>query len=155
MDDPVEEAELGAAAEVGHQHLDAVELPDGPTIWGATFPAEDYRRERLPDFGLYMDPRWKPPWPHAHLDWPDLGLPVDGDAFAGALNNLLRRVRSGAMVEIGCLGGHGRTGTALACIAIEAGLTQDPVEWVRSVYCPRAVETEEQESYVRRFSTAH
>ncbi len=154
MNDPQEESEQGATGAAHHRHLDAVELPDGSTIWGATFPAEDYRREWLPDFGLYLDPKWKPPWPHAHLDWPDFGLPSDNDAFNGALNNLLRRARSGATVEVGCLGGHGRTGTALACLGALAGLQEDPVDWVRSVYCPGAIETDVQEAYVRNFGNA-
>jgi hypothetical protein len=35
-----------------------------------------------------------------------------------ALELLLDRARAGQRVEIGCYGGHGRTGTALACLAI-------------------------------------
>jgi protein-tyrosine phosphatase len=50
---------------------------------------------------------------------------------------------------VGCLGGHERTGTALACLAV---LTGHPalhaVAWVRSSYCTRAVETPEQEAFI-------
>lgn len=105
----------------------------------------------MPDFGLYLDHQWLPAWPHAHVDWPDFGLPVDEPAMIEALDDLLRRARSGAIVETGCLGGHGRTGTAVACLAVLAGLREDPVEWVRSTYCRLAVETDEQAEMVRQY----
>ena len=53
-------------------------------------------------------------------------------------------------VELGCLGGHGRTGTALACLAVLSGVpAPDATAWVRSAYCNEAVETPEQEAFVR------
>ncbi|MVA77072.1 protein phosphatase [Auraticoccus sp. F435] len=96
-----------------------------------------------------MDPRWRPGWPHDHHAWPDLGVPDDASAALAALAALLARARDGEQVEIGCLGGHGRTGTALAALAVLTG--EDPrsaVAWVRARYCPMAVETAEQEEWV-------
>lgn len=119
-------------------------------IWATSFPLSGYQRERPPDFGLYLDPRWQPPWPHQHVDWPDFGLPADHQALVGLLDDLMARARAGDMVEVGCLGGHGRTGTALACLAVLAGLTEDPVDWVRANYCGHAVETDEQVEFARR-----
>jgi hypothetical protein len=59
---------------------------------------------------------------------------------------LLERARLGERVEVGCLGGHGRTGTALACLAILTGHPPgEAVAWVRANYCADAVETAEQE----------
>ena len=56
------------------------------------------------------------------------------------------------MVEIGCLGGHGRTGTALACLAVLAGTpAAEAVAWVRGAYCPKAVETDAQRAFVESF----
>ncbi len=136
----------------GHRHHDKVALPDGPTIWAASFPTDGYERERPPDFGLYLDARWQPPWPHAHLDWPDFGLPTDTEELVVALRELLSRARGGLMVEVGCLGGHGRTGTALACLAVLCGLSGDPVDWIRTTYCQHAVETDEQAEFVRQFN---
>jgi hypothetical protein len=47
------------------------------------------------------------------------------------------------------LGGHGRTGTALACLAALSGEpSQEAVVWVRTNYCPKAVETPEQAVFV-------
>ena len=66
-----------------------------------------------------------------------------------ALRSLLDRARRGERVEVGCLGGHGRTGTALACLAVLAGHpAADAVAWTRTHYCPKAVETPDQEAFV-------
>ncbi|MDQ3763961.1 MAG: hypothetical protein M3460_20855 [Actinomycetota bacterium] len=133
-----------------HRHLDTVELPDGNRVAAASFHALDpYTRDRQPDYGLYLDRRWQPPWPHDHLDWPDFGVPDDRTAILKALRSLLARAQAGEQVELGCLGGHGRTGTALAFLAILAGYRQgNAVGWVRTHYCPQAVETSAQEEFI-------
>jgi protein-tyrosine phosphatase len=130
-----------------------VSFEDGTTITGVSFLGDDpYSRNAPPSFGLYLDEQWSPPWAHAHIDWPDFGVPVDGDALRGALTDLVARARQGDPVEVGCLGGHGRTGTALACIAVLTGTpATEAVAWVRVNYCENAVETDEQEAFVRRY----
>ncbi|MCU1690599.1 MAG: uncharacterized protein JWN20_2527, partial [Jatrophihabitantaceae bacterium] len=56
-------------------------------------------------------------------------------------------------VEIACTGGFGRTGTALACVAILDGVPpSEAVSYVRAHYRPRAVETPGQRRFVRRFA---
>jgi protein-tyrosine phosphatase len=55
-------------------------------------------------------------------------------------------------VEVACGGGFGRTGTALACLAVLDGV--DPahaVDFVRAGYLRHAVETPWQRRFVRRF----
>jgi hypothetical protein len=133
-----------------HIHRSAVRLPDGTEVIAVSYDQNDpYRRDRAPDFGLYLDRRWVPPWPHAHLEWPDLGLPAEPETIVPGLHDLLHRARNGQCVEIGCLGGHGRTGTALAWLAILTGEpSESAVSWVRANYCPLAVETQEQEVFV-------
>ena len=55
-------------------------------------------------------------------------------------------------VEVACHGGHGRTGTALACLAILDGVRPaEAVRYVRQHYHPRAIETPWQRRYVRQF----
>jgi hypothetical protein len=137
-----------------HRHLSDVELPDGARVTAVSFhePAP-YERGAAPDFGLYLDHRWDPPWAHQHVDWPDFGVPTDEEALRTALEDLLGRARAGQQVEVGCLGAHGRTGTALACAAVLAGIAPDEaVGWVRSAYCERAVETSEQAEFVSTFA---
>lgn len=136
-----------------HLHRSAVTLPDGTQLTPMSFDAADpYSREQFPNFGLYVDRRWQPPWPHEYLDWPDLDVPRDPSEVAAALGLLLDRARAGERVELGCLGGHGRTGTALACIVVLSGYpAAEAVAWVRSNYCDRAVETAPQEAFVLAF----
>lgn len=133
-----------------HRHRDTVVLPDGARIAAASFHAPDpYARDREPDYGLYLDRRWQPPWPHDHLDWPDFGVPDDPTPVLAALRSVLERARAGEQVEIGCVGGHGRTGTALACLAALGGQrSAEAIAWVRDNYCPEAVETTAQERFI-------
>ena len=50
------------------------------------------------------------------------------------------------------MGGRGRTGTALACLAVLDGApSADAVAYVRQHYSPDAVETLEQASFVADF----
>jgi hypothetical protein len=138
-----------------HRHRDEVTMRDGTRLVAASFDASDpYGRDEPPDYGLYFDERWQPPWPHDQVDWPDFGVPNDAAALARALRVLRDRARTGDRIEIGCLGGHGRTGTALACLAVLDGDTaQDAIAWVRSAYCTEAVETSEQEAFVSEIAT--
>lgn len=133
-----------------HRHLDTVVFPDGVTITAASFDtAEPYRRERPPDYGLYLDQQWQPPWDHDHLDWPDFGVPDDVGCVLVALKAVQAHARAGQHVELGCVGGHGRTGTALACLAVLGGQSpQEAVPWVRANYCSQAIETPEQADFV-------
>ncbi|GES28196.1 hypothetical protein San01_06830 [Streptomyces angustmyceticus] len=60
---------------------------------------------------------------------------------------------AGERVEVACEGGRGRTGTALACMAVLDGVPADrAVAFVRRHYHPRAVETPWQRRYVRNFA---
>ncbi len=115
-----------------------------------SFDAVDpYARDRQPDYGLYLDRRRQPPWVHDHLDWPDFGVPGDPALVLTVLRSVLDRARTGEQVEVGCLGGHGRTGTALACLAVLTGHpATDAVARVRASYCPKAVETANQEAFI-------
>lgn len=135
-----------------HRHRCDVVLP-GVSIMAASFDADDpYTRDHVPDYGLYLDRLWQPPWRHGHLDWPDFGVPENAAPVIGALRSARERARAGQRVEIGCLGGHGRTGTALACLAILSGHpSHDAVNWVRTTYCASAIETPEQEAFVAQF----
>jgi protein-tyrosine phosphatase len=106
-----------------------------------------------PEFGLYLLGRRPPPvgWEHGWVRWPDFWLPADRDAFARQLRELLER-SGGERVEVACDGGLGRTGTALACIAVLDGVPADrAVDYTREHYSARAVETPWQKRFVRRF----
>lgn len=135
-----------------HVHRDAVTFADGTTVVGVRFLVDDpYARDEPPTFGVYFDEHWAPPWDHAQLRWADFGVP-DAAELRVALEDVLDRARRGERVEVGCLGGHGRTGTALACLAVLTGTPPgEAVAWVRAVYCERAVETDDQHAFVAAF----
>jgi len=135
-----------------HTHRDEVTFADGTTVVGVRFLVDDpYNRDQAPTFGLYLDQRWAPPWDHAHLPWVDFGVP-DATELRVVLEDVLARSRRGEHVEVGCLGGHGRTGTALACLAVLTGTPPgEAVAWVRAAYCEKAVETDEQHAFVAAF----
>jgi protein-tyrosine phosphatase len=112
-------------------------LPDGPA----------------PEWALYLLGRQPPPvtWESRWLRWPDFGLPSDRLAAVDALREALARAAT-ERVEIACAGGHGRTGTALACLAVLDGVPGGAaVAYVRAHYSPRAVETPWQRRFVARF----
>lgn len=86
------------------------------------------------------------------MRWPDFRVPHDEVDAADALVEAFTRSAE-RRVEIACAGGTGRTGTALACLAVLAGTApEDAVAFVRAYYRHRAVETPGQRRYIRRFS---
>lgn len=107
-----------------------------------------------PHFGLYLQGRTPPPvpWPSRWVRWPDWWLPADSVDARDALLEVWRRAAA-ERVEVACSGGRGRTGTALACLAVIDGVpAAKAVAYVREGYHPRAVETPWQRRWVRRFT---
>jgi hypothetical protein len=107
----------------------------------------------VPDFGLYLlgERPDAVPWDSRWVDWPDFRLPRDPDDAAEALRSAWTRAAD-ERVEVACAGGHGRTGTALACLAVLDGVPAElAVAFVREHYAARAVETPWQRRYVTRF----
>ncbi len=125
-----------------------LELPSGRRIRGrrlsVALPPD-------PEWGLYLGVRDPgPPWPHRWVCWPDFGLPLDEAGAWDALGEAWRRSEC-ERVEIACRGGRGRTGTALAALAVLEGLDVDSaVTLVRNRYHHRAVETPWQRRWLAR-----
>jgi hypothetical protein len=115
-------------------------LPPGPT----------------PTFAVYLLSRTPPAvaWESRWLRWPDFWLPSDQAHAREVLYEAWERAMT-HRVEIACGGGRGRTGTALACLAVIDGVpATQAVAFVQQHYDPRAVETPWQKRYVARFVTA-
>jgi protein-tyrosine phosphatase len=103
------------------------------------------------DFALLLASGPEPAWPHRRLRWPDFWLPLDHADAMAALREAHQRAYAGERVEVVCRGGVGRTGTALAALAMLDGLGPEAaVDWVRSAYHRRAVETPWQRRWLRR-----
>lgn len=102
------------------------------------------------DFTLLLADGPVPDWPSRRIRWPDFWVPRDRADALDALGEAYRRASAGERVEVACHGGIGRTGTALAALAIFDGLgVPDAVAWVRRRYHPRAVETPWQRWWLR------
>lgn len=92
-----------------------------------------------------------PAWAHRRVAWPDLWVPTDPDDAVAALHETYLRLQQGERAEVACRGGVGRTGTALAALAVLDGTPpDDAVRWVREHHHPRAVETPWQRRWLRR-----
>jgi hypothetical protein len=72
---------------------------------------------------------------------PDGHAPQDADRFKALVSWLCTQLQAGKKIHVGCIGGHGRTGTVLAAITAQATGEKHAIEYVRNHYCHRAVET--------------
>lgn len=109
----------------------------------------------MPTFAVYLLGKTPPAvaWESRWLRWPDLWLPSDQARARKVLHEAWESALT-QRLEIACRGGRGRTGTALACLAIIDGVPADQaVAFVRRHYDLQAVETPWQERYVTRFTT--
>jgi Protein-tyrosine phosphatase len=107
-----------------------------------------------PQFALYVvgGAMRGVPWEFRWVAWPDFRLPADPVAAREAFVEAWRRSAT-ERVEVACMGGVGRTGTTLACIAVLDGVPAgEAVGYVRRHYHRRAVETPGQRRFVASFS---
>ena len=126
----------------------SVVLPSGVAVTGR-------RMTDIPevpaDFLLALADGPLPPWPCRRINWPDFWIPTDRSDALDAMAEALDRAHAGEAVEVACHGGRGRTGTALAALAVLDGLAPaEAVGWVRRAYHPKAVEMPWQAWWVRR-----
>ncbi|WP_017573858.1 protein-tyrosine phosphatase family protein [Nocardiopsis halotolerans] len=106
-----------------------------------------------PDFALHLLGHEPPSvaWEARWVRWRDFGLPSDVADANAALREAWERAET-ERVEVACAGGRGRTGTALACLAVLDGVpAREAVAYVRAGYSQHAVETPWQRRFVTRF----
>ncbi|MEO3873854.1 protein-tyrosine phosphatase family protein [Nonomuraea sp. B12E4] len=135
--------------------LRATPVPDPPVEFGLYLLGHPLDRPSL--YGRYLVGLrpWTPPWPYERVDWPDFSAPRRPEAAIGQLGDLLARVGRGERVEVACAGGHGRTGTALAALAVLRGMSpEEAVGWVREAYDAKAVETRAQVRFLHRITAS-
>lgn len=154
--------------------MDEVLLVDGAVYASASRDAPKGKRKshETPDLGIYFYSGWmthgdiqtspglvlpfettdEPEgWPWVYLDWPDYGVPYDFDLLCKVVTWTLEQVAADVIVETGCMGGHGRTGSFLACLLVAQDTDPgEAIRYVRDVYCDKAVETEKQVDLVAK-----
>lgn len=90
-----------------------------------------------------------------HFPIKDVSTPrkAQTDEYADLVWRIVGLLREGKTVVVHCRGGLGRTGTVAAAVLVALGQGPDgAIALVRKVRSDRAVETPEQEEYVRRFA---
>jgi len=131
-----------------HKH-DEMEIAEGYFVHCSSV---NYTIDVDPDFGLYADYSWRPTWRNEFINWPDYGQPKDKDNALVQIADAYDRILNGEMVEIGCIGGHGRTGTILACLYMlgqEGSKTpKECFNFVKQNYCVHAIESDIQEWFI-------
>lgn len=117
------------------------------------------------DYGFYLDDLWtgnrltaspgvelpvtarKPAV--IHFPCIDQRAPADVRSFATMIEWLLTKIKEGKNVDIGCIGGHGRTGLTLCSLLIMQGMDPwDALSKIRTEYCDEAVESLAQEDFL-------
>ncbi|QCB93537.1 protein-tyrosine phosphatase family protein [Cellulomonas shaoxiangyii] len=131
-----------------------VTFPSGARIRGRR--VRDFRdMTTLPDLAVILSgtrPRHRIGTDTRWIRWPDFWLPVR-PADARAVLDEARAAASTSRVDVACRGGVGRTGTALACIAVLDGVPASAaVQLVRRQYDARAIETPWQRRYVAQLA---
>lgn len=89
--------------------------------------------------------------PYLRIDWKDGGTPkITADEWATLAAAL---INAGRPVFVACMGGHGRTGTAIAVLGHFLGAypdaATDPIAYVRERGCAMMVEWANQKAYVK------
>lgn len=90
------------------------------------------------------------PYPRLTLDWIDMMAAPRGAATEHVIRWTAEKIVEGKLVDIGCFGGHGRTGTLLAVLLVEVEKLSpaDAIEAVRKRYCGECIESKAQAQFV-------
>lgn len=126
-----------------------IELPDGRQVRGRGLRAR-IDVDLAPEVAYYLLGKAPAPtaWPTVWIRWPDFRRPTNEQLAFAALADAFDQCAT-ERVEIACAGGRGRTGCAIAVLAILGGIEpQGAVEWTRRVYDRRAVETPWQRRWI-------
>jgi len=79
---------------------------------------------------------------------PDMGVPADPEEFKKMIAWIAVQLTALKLVHIGCIGGHGRTGTVLAALVTHMTGELDSITYVRKHYCEKAVESHTQVKFL-------
>lgn len=80
----------------------------------------------------------------------DMNAPTDAETFKALITWTCTQLQEGKKVHVGCIGGHGRTGTFLAALTAELTGEKDAIQYVRKNYCEKAVESVSQIKFLMK-----
>lgn len=102
------------------------------------------------DFGMVNSPLMFP-WTKG-VAFPyyinDMQAPKNIETFMQLIKYLSRELILGKKVFVGCIGGHGRTGTVFAALVTFMTGNKDSIGYVRKNYCEKAVESATQINFL-------
>jgi hypothetical protein len=120
------------------------------------YPAKDYDIYIGLDHGMEMQFA-KYPW---HKDdseqieflfkITDMQAPHCEVEFKNLINYMEEQLNAGKKIHVGCIGGHGRTGTVFAALVKQMLGEEDAITWVRKHYCKKAVESASQVQFLHK-----
>jgi hypothetical protein len=80
----------------------------------------------------------------------DMHAPEDVPRFKRLVTWIGNQLHAGKTVHVGCIGGHGRTGTVLSAVVAEMLGEENAIQYVRKHYCAKAVESREQVKFLKK-----
>lgn len=94
--------------------------------------------------------RWGPARKIIFINWEDFGV-IEIDLYLHLIKYIIYWLERGKTVQIGCQGGHGRTGTLIAGIlAYNEKLSgKEAIIELRKRYCKKAIESQVQENLIQ------
>ena len=92
-------------------------------------------------------------YPCVFYDWTDYGVPRS-PYILQLVKAAAELIREGKKLDIGCMGGHGRTGTFVALLAVEllGAKAAEAIGMVRDNHCKEAIETYSQRAFIYGFA---
>jgi hypothetical protein len=139
------------------------------TILVSKFEYQGLKLKPYPDMGMYFADSWSRSinlvtstgvrthyrwslYPNIQVAWNDGGV-ISTELMDDLVTTIQEHLDKKEIIEVGCLGSHGRTGTFLACLlGLTEGLTAtQAINTLRQRYCEKAVETDAQINLVHDY----
>ena len=143
-----------ASSRVGKLHEKATAALFFDTSWKSSLSRKPFKVELtnnksglIPDFS--HEAEITADIPMAFIPWTDMAAPVQ--TIEKYVLWALDYIKKGGWLQIGCIGGHGRTGTFLALMLLADGRAEDADDAVcqtRALYCNKAIESTSQADYI-------
>lgn len=93
--------------------------------------------------------------PSIRIEWRDGSVPfltkANWVAIVGDLREVANTTKYHNML-VSCMGGHGRTGTALSILVALMNDEIEPIKFIREIYCDECVETTKQVEYIQKIT---